>query len=75
MQTQCERLLSHLQQHGKIDQLKAWSELGIYRLGARMFDLRKQGHKIAKKTIDVKNKFGEACRVAEYRLHAGGQTQ
>ena len=34
-QTQAERLLAYLQQHGSITPMQAWQELGIYRLAAR----------------------------------------
>lgn len=65
--TQCERLLKRLQA-GPIDPMEAWVELGIYRLGARVFDLREQGHIITTKIAMVKNQFGEECHVAQYRL-------
>lgn len=67
--TQCERLLARLKR-GPITPLEAWSELGIYRLGARVFDLKEQGHEITKKMVAVSNKFGEECRVAKYTLLA-----
>ncbi len=65
---QTDRLLAHLRTHGKINPLDAWQQLGIYRLGARVYDLRQAGHAIEKKTVEVRNRFGEPCRVAEYRL-------
>lgn len=68
MQTQNERLLNYLQTHGDIDPLRAWSELGIYRLGARIFDLKAAGTDIRKTTAKVCNRFGEECRVARYSL-------
>lgn len=68
MKTQNERLLQHLASVGPIDPLQAWSQLGIYRLGARVFDLKEAGHNIAKTLVDVQNRFGEKCRVALYSL-------
>lgn len=70
MDTQVNRLHKYLTLHGKINPLEAWNELGVYRLGARVFDLRKQGVNITSCTVEVKNKFGEVCRVAEYRLES-----
>lgn len=67
--SQCSRLLSRLEK-GPIDPLQAWEELGIYRLGARVFDLRERGHSVVRETIKVPNRFGEECRVARYRLEA-----
>lgn len=69
--TQCGRLLEYLRKHGKINPLEAWQELGIYRLAARCHDLRCSGHDIIKATVSVQNRFGEDCRVAEYRMIGG----
>lgn len=66
--TQCERLLSRLR-IGPVNPMQAWNELGIYRLGARVFDLKgKHGHKIVTEEVTVLNRYGEKCRVAQYRL-------
>lgn len=68
MKSQNERLLQHLEKTGPIDPLQAWSQLGIYRLGARVFDLKEAGHNIVRSMIEVNNRFGEKCRVALYSL-------
>ena len=68
--TQRERLLDclrHVGEHG-ITPMDAWQNLGIYRLGARIHDLRNEGHEIVSERVDVNNRFGETCRVARYRL-------
>lgn len=65
---QTERLLTYLKEHPSIDPMTAWERLGIYRLGARVFDLRKEGHPISRDMVEVANRFGEPCRVARYRL-------
>lgn len=65
---QVDRVLAYLREKGPLDPMTAWSELGIYRLGARIFDLKAAGHAIERQTKAVKNRFGEDCRVAEYRL-------
>ena len=70
--TQCNRLLARLKR-GPITPLEAWSELGIYRLGARVFDLKEQGHEITREMVAVSNKFGEECRVAQYTLMRKGR--
>lgn len=66
--TQCERVLAYLKAEGSITQLDAVREFGCYRLGARIWDLRRAGHKIKKTTITKRNRFGEAVSFAEYRL-------
>ena len=67
MNTQCDRLLQHLEQ-GPVDPMVALNELGIYRLAARAWDLKCAGHKVIKQAVKVTNRFGEACRVASYSL-------
>lgn len=66
--TQKERLLDYLKSHGRINPLDAWKQLGIYRLSAVVFDLRKDGHRIETTRKAVQNQFGEECVVAEYVL-------
>jgi len=63
------RLLQYLKENKRINPLQALTELGIYRLGARIFDLKKMGYDITKTNIAVKNRFGEKCIVAEYKLN------
>lgn len=68
MKTQNKRLLERLQEGKRVDPLSAWSVLGIYRLSARIHDLREEGHKIETERIQVKNKFNETITVANYTL-------
>lgn len=65
---QKERLLNHLKQYGKINPLEAWVSLGIYRLSAVIYELRKMDIKIRTENIPVKNQFGETVHVATYIL-------
>ena len=63
------RLLEYLQTHDAgIKPLEALQELGIYRLSARIKDLRDRGHNIATNMVEVKTAHGDTSRVAEYRL-------
>lgn len=66
--SQNDRLLRHLKSFPSIDPLKAWSQLGIYRLASRICELRQAGHKIEKRMAIVTNRWGEEVRVAEYSL-------
>ena len=66
--TQNERLLNYLDLNDGIHPLIAWTNLGIYRLSARIKDLRNAGNRITRDSITVVNQFGEECRVAFYRL-------
>lgn len=66
--SQTDRLLQYLTEVGPITPLESWKELGIYRLSARVFDLRKSGHDIHRQIVTVPNGYGEEFRVAEYSL-------
>jgi len=65
--SQEKRLLEWLQSGKGIDPLTAWTELGIYRLSARINALRdRYTIKTDKKT--VVSRFGDKARVAWYTL-------
>lgn len=69
---QYDRVLEHLQTKGTLQPMSAWRELGVYRLAARINDLRKLGHKINTKKVEVVNRWGEASHIAEYSLTTKG---
>lgn len=62
------RILDYLDKHGTITPYEAWEKLGIYRLSARIYELREIGVNIGKNILKVQNRFGEDCRIAEYSL-------
>jgi hypothetical protein len=62
--TQCQKVRYFLKRHGTIDPLTAWKKLGIYRLGARVYDLRKQGMPI----VTTRKRTRGGAQVAVYRL-------
>lgn len=64
--TQQERVLSYLQEGKKLTCLNAFNELGITQVASRIFELKEQGHPIAKRMIKVTNRYDEKCSVAEY---------
>ena len=66
--TQNMRLFDYLSTGRTITPLEAWTELGIYRLSARIYDLRNAGHDITSRITGVYNRFGEVFMVAEYQL-------
>lgn len=57
-------VLEHLKKYKKITPLEALKEYGSMRLGAIIFDLRKD-HNIETNMIDVPTRFGTS-RVAQY---------
>ena len=66
--SQNDRILDHLKTAGTIRPMTAWNDLGIYRLASRINDLRKAGHKINTKKVEVVNRWGESTYIAEYSL-------
>lgn len=66
--TQRDRVLKYVQDFGSISSYEAFRELGITRLSARIFELKERGYQFKKKTIQTKNRYGEATHYVEYRL-------
>ena len=69
--TQYERVLRHLADFGKISQLSAFREYGIMRLGAVIFQLRKDGYDIKTTFRTSKNRYGEPTTYAVYVYKKG----
>ena len=44
--THTEQVLDYLREHGSVTPIEALHEFGCFRLGARIYDLRKAGHRI-----------------------------
>lgn len=66
---QCDMILDYLHKHDGITHLEACNELGIQRLGARVWDLKhKHGYAIRSERTTVKNRRGEKCCVVRYKL-------
>lgn len=67
-QTQCDRILRHLKDHGTLTGVTALEEYGIAHLASRITDLRQQGVEIRKEMKEGKNRYGEKTRYAVYSL-------
>lgn len=65
--TQTEQVKAHLLCEGRIDPMTALKKLGVFRLGARIWELRQDGLPITKVMKKVRTRDG-FTRVAEYRL-------
>lgn len=61
--TQAQSILRHLKAGRSITPLEALRRFGCFRLGARVYDLRRSGHRIERSLVDD----GER-RYARYRL-------
>ncbi len=66
--TQEERVLDYMKQFGYITSLDAFSDLGITRLSAKIFNLKKQGYEIIDEQMKAKNRFGETTYFKKYML-------
>ena len=65
---QTERILQYMRDFGSITQLEAIRDISCMRLGARIFDLKREGYKVKKETETSKNRYGEDTSYARYRL-------
>nr|DAP66175.1 MAG TPA: helix-turn-helix domain protein [Caudoviricetes sp.] len=65
---QTERILQYMRDFGSITQLEAIRDISCMRLGARIFDLKREGYAIKKETETSKNRYGEDTSYARYRL-------
>ena len=62
--TQNSRILQHLLEHRSITPIQALEKFGCFRLGARIFELRKEGFHIDTKHVDN----GKGNKFAKYTL-------
>ena len=65
---QCTQVLNHMKCYGGITSLEAINKYGITRLSARISDLRDKGITIYDEWVTVENRYGQKCRVKEYRV-------
>jgi len=66
-----QKVLGWLQSGRPIDPATAWRELGVYRLSARIYDLRRMGYRIGMRRKHVVGRDGKRTTVAEYYMEAG----
>ena len=66
--TQRELVLKYIQDFGSITPLEAFRDLGVTRLSAVIFTLRKRGNLIVTDTETATNRYGKTVKYARYRL-------
>lgn len=66
--TQSQRILRHLQDFGSITPVEALHDYGIMRLGARIWDLKREGYDIRTEREESMNRYGERTAYARYRM-------
>lgn len=65
---QKDRVLKYMHDFGSITQAEAFRDLGVYRLAARIADLKRDGVKIKTEPASGMNRYGEKVFYARYRL-------
>lgn len=68
--SQKDLILDHIEKYGSITPLEAQRLYGCMRLGARIWDLRRDGYDIVSEIVEVETKHGGKARVAQYRMAA-----
>lgn len=63
--TQMERVIEYIRETGSITQLEAIKELGVLRLSAVIFDLKRAGYAIKSELVAVPTRYGIA-HIARY---------
>ena len=67
MDNQKTKILRYLKTHKGITQRKA-IYLGVYRLSAVIFNLKREGYRITTEMVKVKNADGSYSMIANYHL-------
>jgi alkylated DNA nucleotide flippase Atl1 len=67
IRTQTDQVLEYLRATGPLDQFTAADELGVLRLGARIWDLKQRGYAIRTELVEAPVQYG-GSRVAQYSL-------
>jgi hypothetical protein len=57
-----------MREHGSITPMEALGVFHCFRLGARIWDLKQRGFKIARVLESAENQFGQEVRFARYFL-------
>ena len=66
--SQNKKVLNYIVEHGSIDNARAVSDLKVYRLGARIKDLREAGYNITTLMHFDRDENGDPSRWGEYFL-------
>lgn len=65
---QKQRVINYIRQFGSISSWEAYSDLGITQLGARIDQLKKEGHEFRTEWESSTNRFGERTDYKRYYL-------
>ena len=65
---QKQRVLDYMEKFGSISSYEAFTDLGVTRLSAVIFDLKADGREIESKTERATNRCGEKVHFSRYSL-------
>lgn len=66
---QCQLILEYMREYGSIEPMQALGDLGVYRLGSRIHDLREQGYDISTERVTTRSRrTGYPVTYARYSL-------
>ena len=68
MGKQQQRVLDYMRIFGSISSLEAFKDLGVTRLSAVIFELKRKGVAITSTTEYVKNRYGEPVHFSRYKV-------
>lgn len=68
--SQATDIIEFIRDHGSITTKQA-TDMGVYRLSARVHEMRAFGIPVEREMVTVKNRKGEDCRVARYTIRGG----
>jgi hypothetical protein len=66
--TQNDRIIEYIKRFGSISTYEAFTELGITRLSARIYDLQAAGYDFNRETVHAINRLGESVSYTRYSL-------
>ena len=66
--TQRDKVLDYIRRFGFITSWQAYQDLGISQLGARIYELKRQGYIFSTTRVNTTNRLGEKTHYDEYRL-------
>ena len=69
--TQCELIMDYIKSNGSITSMEAFSKLGVTRLSARIFDLRKAGENI----VQERRYYRSNGRTKHYDIFTLGEAE
>ncbi len=69
---QVEQIIQYLKDFGSITTFESFTELGVTRLGSRIFDIRQLGYELEEEWLTKKNRYGKPVSYKKYMLKKWG---